>query len=205
MTKNGGWVWIQSYLTIVHNSRSSRPHCIVSVNYVLTEKLEPDLILNAEQISSVARPGSAFTQSPTGNSQNNSSNWLDFNDSASPSPNSNGSRRARRAPATPSGASAQISHALPAPSVVTANLASHPQQISAVSAMNHHYSPEPVIYGEHDPSTAVQHDQRLMPNLASFEYQGDFSSQLTEVAGKDFRKKIMEFSKYIATLYEAYS
>lgn len=35
LAKDGGWVWIQSYATIVHNSRSSRPHCIVSVNYVL--------------------------------------------------------------------------------------------------------------------------------------------------------------------------
>ncbi|XP_041343730.1 single-minded homolog 2 isoform X3 [Pyrgilauda ruficollis] len=36
LSKQGGWVWVQSYATIVHNSRSSRPHCIVSVNYVLT-------------------------------------------------------------------------------------------------------------------------------------------------------------------------
>ena len=36
LAKHGGWVWVQSYTTIVHNSRSSRPHCIVSVNYVLT-------------------------------------------------------------------------------------------------------------------------------------------------------------------------
>lgn len=35
LAKDGGWVWMQSYATIVHNSRSSRPHCIVSVNYVL--------------------------------------------------------------------------------------------------------------------------------------------------------------------------
>ena len=35
LTKAGGWVWVQSYLTIVHNSRSSRPHCMVSVNYVI--------------------------------------------------------------------------------------------------------------------------------------------------------------------------
>lgn len=35
LSKRGGWVWVQSYATIVHNSRSSRPHCIVSVNYVL--------------------------------------------------------------------------------------------------------------------------------------------------------------------------
>ncbi|XP_041343729.1 single-minded homolog 2 isoform X2 [Pyrgilauda ruficollis] len=28
LSKQGGWVWVQSYATIVHNSRSSRPHCI---------------------------------------------------------------------------------------------------------------------------------------------------------------------------------
>ncbi|CAB0014223.1 unnamed protein product [Nesidiocoris tenuis] len=39
LTKGGGWVWMQSYATIVHNSRSSRPHCIVSVNYVLRSVL----------------------------------------------------------------------------------------------------------------------------------------------------------------------
>uniref|UniRef100_A0A8C3KA20 SIM bHLH transcription factor 2 n=1 Tax=Calidris pygmaea TaxID=425635 RepID=A0A8C3KA20_9CHAR len=26
LSKHGGWVWVQSYATIVHNSRSSRPH-----------------------------------------------------------------------------------------------------------------------------------------------------------------------------------
>jgi len=36
LAKGGGWVWVQSHATIVHNSRSSRPHCIVSVNHVLT-------------------------------------------------------------------------------------------------------------------------------------------------------------------------
>ncbi|THD28569.1 Single-minded protein 1 [Fasciola hepatica] len=36
LTKVGGWIWMQSYATIVHNSRSSRPNCIVSVNYVLS-------------------------------------------------------------------------------------------------------------------------------------------------------------------------
>ncbi|VDD74453.1 unnamed protein product [Mesocestoides corti] len=36
LTKNGGWVWIQTYATKVHNSRSSRPNCIIGLNYVLT-------------------------------------------------------------------------------------------------------------------------------------------------------------------------
>ncbi|CAH2987599.1 unnamed protein product [Chilo suppressalis] len=49
MTKSGGWVWMQSYATIVHNSRSSRPHCIVSVNYVLSDIEEKHLILNIDQ------------------------------------------------------------------------------------------------------------------------------------------------------------
>ena len=54
------------------------------------------------------------------------------------------------------------------------------------------YSPEPIIYsGDHDPS--LPHEpQRLVPPLESFEYQGDFSSQLTEVASK-----IMIYLHYI--------
>merc|ERR1719495_581812 len=71
LTRAGGWVWVQSYATIVHNSRSSRPHCIVSVNYVLSEKQEQDLILNAEQVPTLCRSG--FSQT-TGNS----SSWLDY-------------------------------------------------------------------------------------------------------------------------------
>jgi len=43
-------VWVQSYLTIVHNSRSSRPHCVVSVNYVVSERQRPELVLNGEQL-----------------------------------------------------------------------------------------------------------------------------------------------------------
>lgn len=49
LCKGGGWVWMQSYATIVHNSRSSRPHCIVSVNYVLSELEGKECILNLAQ------------------------------------------------------------------------------------------------------------------------------------------------------------
>lgn len=49
MTKNGGWTWVQSYATVVHNTRSSRPHCIVSVNYVLSSREAKDLLLNELQ------------------------------------------------------------------------------------------------------------------------------------------------------------
>ncbi|XP_056332157.1 single-minded homolog 1-A [Danio aesculapii] len=52
LAKQGGWVWVQSYATIVHNSRSSRPHCIVSVNYVLTDTEYKGLQLSLDQAAS---------------------------------------------------------------------------------------------------------------------------------------------------------
>uniref|UniRef100_A0A8C3QK17 SIM bHLH transcription factor 2 n=1 Tax=Cyanoderma ruficeps TaxID=181631 RepID=A0A8C3QK17_9PASS len=51
LSKQGGWVWVQSYATIVHNSRSSRPHCIVSVNYVLTDIEYKELQLLLDQVT----------------------------------------------------------------------------------------------------------------------------------------------------------
>ncbi|KAG8429431.1 hypothetical protein GDO86_002712 [Hymenochirus boettgeri] len=61
LSKNGGWVWVQSYATIVHNSRSSRPHCIVSVNYVLTDVEYKDLQLSLEQVNVPKTPFSCRT------------------------------------------------------------------------------------------------------------------------------------------------
>ncbi|KAF5273430.1 hypothetical protein FQA39_LY07447 [Lamprigera yunnana] len=61
LSKGGGWVWMQSYATIVHNSRSSRPHCIVSVNYALSDLEAKDLILNSAQGS----PREELPQSPS--------------------------------------------------------------------------------------------------------------------------------------------
>ncbi|XP_035209914.1 uncharacterized protein LOC118184362 isoform X2 [Stegodyphus dumicola] len=50
LNKDGGWIWMQSYATVVHNTRSSRPHCIVSVNYVLSKQEAESLQLEIEQI-----------------------------------------------------------------------------------------------------------------------------------------------------------
>ncbi|XP_050986568.1 single-minded homolog 1-A [Labeo rohita] len=63
LAKQGGWVWVQSYATIVHNSRSSRPHCIVSVNYVLTDTEYKGLQLSLDQVTST-KPSFAYN-SPT--------------------------------------------------------------------------------------------------------------------------------------------
>ncbi|XP_051722485.1 single-minded homolog 1-A isoform X1 [Ctenopharyngodon idella] len=64
LAKQGGWVWVQSYATIVHNSRSSRPHCIVSVNYVLTDTEYKGLQLSLDQVTST-KP--SFTYSSPSN------------------------------------------------------------------------------------------------------------------------------------------
>lgn len=51
---DGCQVWVQSYATIVHNSRSSRPHCIVSVNYVLARVPATDGTVNISSSCSSA-------------------------------------------------------------------------------------------------------------------------------------------------------
>ncbi|XP_042611684.1 single-minded homolog 1-A-like isoform X1 [Cyprinus carpio] len=64
LAKQGGWVWVQSYATIVHNSRSSRPHCIVSVNYVLTDTEYKGLQLSLDQATST-KPSFTYNSPPT--------------------------------------------------------------------------------------------------------------------------------------------
>lgn len=75
---------MQSCFTVVHNSRSSRPHCVVSVNYVLTERECKDLSLSCEQTcscSSPENPPSAALEAPTPGS---GANDLDKHDLSPP-------------------------------------------------------------------------------------------------------------------------
>ncbi|XP_072037179.1 LOW QUALITY PROTEIN: uncharacterized protein [Amphiura filiformis] len=58
LSKHGGWVWMQSSATIVHNSRSSRPHCIVSVNTVLSNIEDKEQVLELDQLQ--AKTESAY-------------------------------------------------------------------------------------------------------------------------------------------------
>uniref|UniRef100_A0A4W5R5G3 SIM bHLH transcription factor 1a n=1 Tax=Hucho hucho TaxID=62062 RepID=A0A4W5R5G3_9TELE len=69
LAKQGGWVWVQSYATIVHNSRSSRPHCIVSVNYVLTDTEYKGLQLSLDQVTDT-KPSFPFSSAPTSLTEN---------------------------------------------------------------------------------------------------------------------------------------
>lgn len=84
LTKSGGWVWMQSYVTIVHNSRSSRPHCIVSVNYVLTKPENTDLLLNCEQKSYCSNPSNPPSTPLSTPTTSGSVNELDNHSPSSP-------------------------------------------------------------------------------------------------------------------------
>lgn len=58
---------MQSYATMVHNSRSSRPNgCIVSVNYVISAHEAPDVVLSCEQIDPA--PAAMYKSSPASRS-----------------------------------------------------------------------------------------------------------------------------------------
>uniref|UniRef100_A0A8D8SQF2 Single-minded homolog 1 n=2 Tax=Cacopsylla melanoneura TaxID=428564 RepID=A0A8D8SQF2_9HEMI len=81
LAKDGGWVWIQSYATIVHNSRSSRPHCIVSVNYVLSKQEAKDLVLTSH--SNECSIESINSTTKASSSTNNSAKYSDSSGSSS--------------------------------------------------------------------------------------------------------------------------
>ena len=175
MTKNGGWVWIQSYLTIVHNSRSSRPHCIVSVNYVISDRQNQDLILNAEQMPQYSR---SFSQST------NASSWLEYNEgtsaSSSPTRTSNQSRSRRS---------------------TTAGLSSVNPPSNSTPHQSH-FAPDSSVYVQ-DSESLLQESRMMHSGVPShFEYQGDFSSQVTEIGkyssptlNSPYQKSIFDLTK----------
>ncbi|RUS85950.1 hypothetical protein EGW08_006279 [Elysia chlorotica] len=101
MAKDGGWVWMQSYATIVHNSRSSRPHCIVSVNYVLSEVLNKDAQIQIEQTMSSKElsPYSAMKSSNSSTNTGSSSTSATNTGSSSTAGSSSGKSRASRSKA----------------------------------------------------------------------------------------------------------
>ncbi|CAH1799245.1 unnamed protein product [Owenia fusiformis] len=77
LAKDGGWVWMQSYATIVHNSRSSRPHCIVSVNYVLSEIEGKHLQLQLEQ--TLIKEESPFVEHRSSKKKSKKSRYSPYN------------------------------------------------------------------------------------------------------------------------------
>ncbi|XP_055373815.1 protein single-minded [Condylostylus longicornis] len=83
LTRGGGWVWVQSYATVVHNTRSSRPHCIVSVNHVLSEVEAKDLLLNEIQGNIKIEPTQDYTNLRTSSTSTASTPQISIKSSAS--------------------------------------------------------------------------------------------------------------------------
>lgn len=79
---------MQSYATIVHNSRSSRPHCVVSVNYVLSDIHERDIEVEIQQGASLKEPNGS---QPIEAGTNGAAAFEEY-----PLPNSPGTRSKKR-------------------------------------------------------------------------------------------------------------
>ncbi|CAF4691997.1 unnamed protein product [Rotaria sp. Silwood2] len=92
LAKNGGWIWMQSYATLVHNNRSSRPEVIVSVNYALSDVEAKHLQLSIDQLENSSSDYIRSNQTLIVNSIDNekcSSTNTSLNTTASSSSSSN--------------------------------------------------------------------------------------------------------------------
>lgn len=50
LTRNGGWIWMQSSCIVIANSKADRDQCILFINSVLSEREYPNRMLDMEQI-----------------------------------------------------------------------------------------------------------------------------------------------------------
>lgn len=46
----GGYVWLETQATVVHNSKTDKPHCVLCVHYLISEVEEPDCIMSEVQL-----------------------------------------------------------------------------------------------------------------------------------------------------------
>jgi hypothetical protein len=93
---------------------------------------------------------------------------LDYPESASASPSPTASRSSARA----------------------GRRAGQPQPPPTTSSSAAHYSPDPIIYEDLD---RLQH--QVQPVLGHFDYQGDFSSQLTELSSPNWYPSVQGSSR----------
>ncbi|MED6231873.1 hypothetical protein ATANTOWER_012100 [Ataeniobius toweri] len=56
LSKNGGYVWVETQGTVIYNSRNSQPQCIVCINYVLSDVEEKSVIFSLEQTEALFKP-----------------------------------------------------------------------------------------------------------------------------------------------------
>lgn len=88
---------MQSYATIVHNSRSSRPHCVVSVNYVLSDIHERDIEVEIQQGAPLKEPNGSLPIDSVSNGGGSGA----FEEYPLPSSPGNRSKKRKRRTASP--------------------------------------------------------------------------------------------------------
>ncbi len=132
------------------------------------------MILNSEQLPQANRSFGG---------PNSSSSWMEFQDhSSSPSPSAATATSTRSASRRSRSSNASQSQAQPPqpPQVQAHPDHQQPQHVlqhqhhQQPLTPQHHYSPEPILYDDRAP---------LQPVLGHFEYQADFSGQLTDLTG----------------------
>uniref|UniRef100_A0A4W3HAY8 Hypoxia-inducible factor 1-alpha n=1 Tax=Callorhinchus milii TaxID=7868 RepID=A0A4W3HAY8_CALMI len=53
LSKEGGYVWVETQATVIYNTKNSQPQCIVCVNYVLSGVVEKGVVFSLDQTESV--------------------------------------------------------------------------------------------------------------------------------------------------------
>ncbi|GBM20797.1 Single-minded 2 [Araneus ventricosus] len=154
LTKDGGWVWMQSYATVVHNTRSSRPHCIVSVNYVLSKQEAESMQLEVEQVRKPESLYSSSISSTQGNTTNGTS-------STTPTRNRHQKAKNRKSPYLYDEANLGCLRVLKRCSKMPPRVVVHASRLVYQDFIN---IPEgPGVFGMVTPGT----DERATPSLAS--------------------------------------
>uniref|UniRef100_A0A3Q1G0G9 Endothelial PAS domain protein 1b n=1 Tax=Acanthochromis polyacanthus TaxID=80966 RepID=A0A3Q1G0G9_9TELE len=56
LAKNGGYVWVKTYASVIYNNRNSQPQCIICINNVLSDIEEKSMIFSLEQTEALFKP-----------------------------------------------------------------------------------------------------------------------------------------------------
>ncbi|CAF4495746.1 unnamed protein product [Rotaria socialis] len=176
LTRNGGWIWIQSYATLVHNSRSSRPEVIVSVNHALSDVEAKHLKLSVDQVektpSDYMRSAQALATlaANSGDPDKCSSTNTSLNSSSSSTSNRNSANKVLKP-------TRSIKQRKSSPRLMTkAEILSSPTTMDDYSSTPTGicYNPDEIYYNSHHP----HHSQPNYPNIATYTSSNNYTHPL---------------------------
>ena len=179
LIRHGGWVWMQSYATIVNNTRtSSRPQCIVAVTYVVSERQQQNVAFSMNQID----PSPAYASSreqflrslalPLDACCNNNSNEGQMLAGGSETQTSPSSQHQLSSPSPPSSQPEQTTTVIHQPNLLQQHLLHNHEHSSHLPLHSHTSIPYPVIHAmgpEHlppsPPSSQPEQQQTQQPHV----------------------------------------